>query len=108
MTQSTEVNQTITESIDKNWQFYLGIIFLGYSLVTFPLAALAPFLPLSTAQIASVATGIVISGEIGFWCSAALLGKPFVKAVKTKVVEFFKRLLRRKAEAEIRPSIQAH
>lgn len=40
---------------------------------------------------ATVATGIVISGEVCFWVSAALLGKPFVEGVKAKIKSLFQR-----------------
>ena len=75
---------------EKVWKYYIGLTLFGYSLTTFPLAALAPFL-FSPALAATVATAIVVSGEVGFWISAAILGKPFVEALKAKVRSFFSR-----------------
>jgi hypothetical protein len=74
----------------KGWKFYLGLTLFLFSLATFGAAALAPFL-FSAATAATVVTAAVVSGEIGFWVSAALLGKPFVEALKAKVKGLFAR-----------------
>jgi hypothetical protein len=72
----------------RGWKFYLGLALFIYSLATFGIAALAPFL-FGPAVAATVATGVIISGEVGFWVSAALLGKPFVLALKAKLKGLF-------------------
>jgi hypothetical protein len=72
----------------RGWKFYVGLILFIFSFATFLLAALAPFL-FSAATAATVATIVVVSGEIGFLVSAALLGKPFVQAIKTKIKALF-------------------
>jgi hypothetical protein len=69
---------------EKGWKYYLGLALFGYSVMTFGLAALAPFV-FAPARAATIATGVVVSGEVGFWVSAALLGKPFVEALKANV-----------------------
>jgi hypothetical protein len=40
---------------------------------------------------ASIATAVIISAEIAFWASAALLGKAFLAAAKARLREFFRR-----------------
>jgi len=80
----------MTTAPDKGWKYYLGLVLFVYSLATFGLAALTPFL-FAPAVAATAATGIVISGEVGFWISAALLGKQFVQALKNKIRGFFAR-----------------
>jgi hypothetical protein len=75
-------------------KFYLGLALFVLSLATPGVAALAPFV-FSAATAVTVATVAVVSGEIAFLISAALLGKPFIEAVKARV----KRLFVRAAEA---------
>jgi len=72
------------------WKYYLGIGLFVFSCATFGFAALAPLI-FSPAIAATVATGVVISGEIGFWVAAALLGKPFVEGLKAKLKGWFHR-----------------
>jgi hypothetical protein len=74
----------------RGWKFYLGLSLFIYSFATFGIAALIPFF-LSPAAAASLVTCVVISGEIGFWASAALLGRPFVDALKAKLAAVFTR-----------------
>jgi hypothetical protein len=80
----------MTPTPEKGWKYYLGLTLFAYSLATIPLAALCPWL-FSAAVAAAVVTGVVISGEVGFWVSAALLGKPFVEALKAKLKGWFAR-----------------
>lgn len=68
----------------RGWKFYTGVALFVYSCATFGLAALVPFL-FPAAIAATLAVAVVVSGEIGFWVSAALLGKPFVEALKAKI-----------------------
>jgi hypothetical protein len=77
----------MTPAPEKGRRYYFGLALFGYSFATFGLAALTPFV-FAPAVAATVATGIVISGEVGFLVSAALLGKPFVEALKTKIKSF--------------------
>lgn len=72
------------------WKYYVGLALFVYSMTTFPLAALAP-LVFSPAAAVTAATAIVLSGEVGFWVSAALLGKPFLDAMKAKLRGWFAR-----------------
>ena len=68
----------------RGWKFYVGLALFVYSLGTFGVAALVPFLFSPTAAAALV-TGVVVSGELGFWVSAALLGKPFIDTLKARL-----------------------
>jgi hypothetical protein len=74
----------------KGWRFYVGLGLFGYGLAALGVAALAPAL-FAPALAATVATGVLVSGEVGFWVGAALLGKPLVEALKAKVKGFFVR-----------------
>lgn len=74
----------------RGWKFYLGVALFVYSLATLALLALIPFLFTATVA-ATLVTAVVVSGELSFWVGAALLGKPFVEALKTKIRGFFGR-----------------
>jgi hypothetical protein len=79
------------EIFEKNWKDYLGLTLFGWSIAAFPVAALLPMLPLSPAGAAVTATAVIISAEIAFWACAALLGRPFVNAIKAKWSALFTR-----------------
>jgi hypothetical protein len=74
----------------RGWKFYVGLALFVYSFGTLGIAALVPFLFPSTVAVTLV-TCVVVSGEIGFWASAALLGRPFIDALKARIVAFFAR-----------------
>lgn len=76
------------EAPAKGWKFYLGVALFIYGFASFGMAALMPLLCVP-AVAATVATAIVISGEVCFWVSAALLGKPFVEGLKSKLKAIF-------------------
>jgi hypothetical protein len=75
----------------KNWKYYLGLSLFIYSCFPYLIALVLPFLGLSAAVATSIAAGIVISGEIAFFASVALLGKPFMEAIKAKARQWLKR-----------------
>ena len=78
--------------MEKNWKYYLGMTLVLYSFFPYVFsAAVLPFLPVSSVQAVSIATALVVSGEIAFLVAVALLGKPFIRMFKTKIKEFFKR-----------------
>jgi hypothetical protein len=89
-------------TLARGWKFYIGVVLFVYSFGTFGIAALVPFL-FSPAMAATLVTGVVVSGEIGFWVSAALLGRPFVDALKAKLVAPFVRQESRRQRAVSRP-----
>jgi len=95
----------VSEALERNWKYYLGMTLFVYSFATFGIAAAVPLLGIPAAKAAELAMGVIISGEVAFLASAALLGKPFVKAMKAKVMVVF----RRKGPVEPRPvSRQRH
>lgn len=75
----------------KGWLYYLGIALLVYSVIPLCTVGVVPFLPLSKAQAASLGALYLATGEGAFLLSVALLGKPFVQAVKAKVKAYFLR-----------------
>lgn len=93
--------------MQKGGRFYLGIILLIYNCAAYALAALVPFLGLSGARAASVAGGLILSGELAFVAGVALLGKPFLETLKTKFSEWFSRPPRPAAPASISRSRHA-
>ena len=58
-----------------------------------------PFLPVSKVNAVSIATCLLISSEISFLLSVALLGKPFIQVIKTKI----KGIFRKKSVADLKP-----
>jgi len=76
---------------DKSWKYYLGLGLFIYSFLPICTVELIFLLPLTPAEKASVAVIYVGSGEIAFLCAVALLGKPFVEALKAKIKGFFVR-----------------
>ncbi len=71
--------------IERNWKFYLGIGLFIYSWLPFIIVLILPFLPLSAFTITTLAAGFLISAELSFIASAAILGKPFVVWLKHKI-----------------------
>jgi len=69
----------------KDWKYYLGLALLVYSFIPIFTLELLFLLPLSTAEKASLALIYIGSGEVAFIGAVALLGKPFVEAVKAKI-----------------------
>ncbi len=78
--------------MEKNWKYYLGITLVLYSVFPYVFsAAVLPFLPVSSVQAVSIATALVVSGEISFLIAVALLGKPFIQMFKAKIKALFRR-----------------
>ena len=86
----------------RGWKLYVGLALFVYSWGTLGIAALIPFL-FSPTVAGTLVTCVVVSGEIGFWVSAALLGTPFIDALKTKLAA----LLVRQRSAAPRPISRA-
>lgn len=74
--------------LEKDWRYYLGIGLFIFSWLTFFVALLVPFMPVSHAIAAALATAFIIAGEVTFWASVALLGKPFMQLLKAKLIAF--------------------
>jgi hypothetical protein len=75
----------------KGWKHYLGLGLLAYSCLPILSVELVGFLPVSSAQAVTIGAVYIATGEAAFLLAAALLGKPFVQAVKAKVWGWFKR-----------------
>ena len=88
-------------SMQKNWKYYLGITLFVYCLLPYLFTFLVlPFLPISKVKAVSIATGVLISSEVSFLLSVALLGKPFVQLIKSKIKTY---LFRKKGSADLKP-----
>jgi hypothetical protein len=79
------------ETLKKDWKFYLGLALLAFSAIPICTVELVMLLPLTKTQALSLGAIYLASGEGAFLLAAALLGKPFIQAVKTKIKAFFSR-----------------
>jgi hypothetical protein len=75
--------------IENNWKYYLGMALFVYSFIPICTTELVFFLPLSKTVAASVAVVYLGSGEVAFFAAIALLGKPFINAMKAKIKRVF-------------------
>jgi len=79
------------ETIKKDWKYYLGLALFVYCFLPLLTVEFVALLPLSTEQAVVFGAIYVGSGEVAFLLSLALLGKPFVNALKERVFGFFRR-----------------
>ncbi len=75
----------------KGRKYYAGLGLFIFSWIPWSLAPLVFFLDLPTAQAASISAGLVILGEVTFLASIPLLGRPFIKQLKDKLIGLLKR-----------------
>ncbi|WP_027186343.1 transporter suffix domain-containing protein [Desulfovibrio inopinatus] len=75
----------------RGWKYYTGIGLLAYSCLPFLLVTILPFLGLSLAESGAFVLTILATGEVAFIGAAALLGKEFIAAIKTKILKIFRR-----------------
>jgi hypothetical protein len=87
-------------SAPKTWKQRLGLALVVYSFVPLLTVHFAALLPGSTGWKAAFGAIYLASGEIAFLAAVALLGKPFVAAVKDKIKAW---LLPRQAPRPPRP-----
>ena len=81
-----------TSQIKRGWKSYLGIALFVYSFAPYLVTPFVlPLFPLTSAEMVTIATGHVISGELAFLASVALLGKPFIQYLKQRLRAFFRR-----------------
>ena len=74
----------------KGWKFYLGIGLFTYSWLPYIFVfTIMPFLGLSTVEALSLSSGLLISAEVAFAISIALLGKEFMQLIKSKIKRVF-------------------
>jgi len=85
----------------KDKKYYLGMTLFVYSFIPYVFTFLVlPFLPVSKVTAVSIATGLLISSEISFLVSVALLGKPFIQLIKSKIKSS---IFRKKGEEHLKP-----
>ena len=85
----------------KDKKYYLGVFLFIYSFIPYVFTFLVlPFLPVSKVTAVSLATGLLVSSEISFLLSVALLGKPFIQLLKSKIKTS---IFRKKGEAHLKP-----
>lgn len=85
----------------KDKKYYLGIALFGYSFIPYIFTFLIlPFLPISNVKAVSIATGLLISSEIAFLLSVALLGKPLIQLIKSKIKTS---IFKKKGAADLKP-----
>ncbi len=75
----------------KDWKYYLGLSLFCYSFLPLGIVFVLPFLGMTLAQAGAFSVVFLASGEMAFWCAAALLGKAFVTALKTRIKAWLKR-----------------
>lgn len=59
-----------------------GYILLAISIISFLLIPVVPFLGFTKVQMAGIATGLLITGEVLFYLSLFILGKSFWEKIK--------------------------
>lgn len=74
----------------KDWKYYLGLSLFIYSLVPILVLAILPFMGMSLSEMGTLAVVFLASGEVAFYASAVLLGKPFLAALKAKCAAWFR------------------
>jgi hypothetical protein len=87
-----------------DWKRRLGVALIVYSFIPICTVGLVPFLNVSGSFAVTFGAVYLASGEIAFLAAVALLGKPFVTAVKDAVKRF---LFRRTEPARPQPISRA-
>lgn len=82
------------------WKRRLGLGLVVYSFLPLCTVGLLAFVDMSPASAVTFSAVYLASGEIAFLAAVALLGKPFVMAVKNKIKGFFRKT---RQPAPIRP-----
>ena len=62
-----------------------GYIMLLISCLSFLTILLVPWFELTTAQMAGLTTGLIITGEILFYASLIILGRSFFNKIRSKL-----------------------
>jgi hypothetical protein len=74
-----------TPTPPTDWKRRLGVVLLVYSFIPICSVELVAFLPVSAASAVVFGAIYLASGEIACLAAVALLGKPFVTAIKDKL-----------------------
>lgn len=70
------------------WKHRAGLTLIAYSILPLCTVELVAFLPVSASLAVTLGAVYLASGEIAFLAAVALLGKPFVTAIKDKIKGF--------------------
>ncbi|HQN20228.1 MAG TPA: hypothetical protein PKV86_13845 [Syntrophobacteraceae bacterium] len=81
-------HQAMAATVKKDWKYRLGVGLLIYSFIPICTIELVAFLPLTSTEAVAFGAVYIGSGEGAFFLAVALLGKPFVQAVKDKIKSF--------------------
>lgn len=81
--------QALMADAPKTWKYRLGMALFIYSFVPVCTIELVVFLGLPASMAVTVGAVYLASGELALLVAVALLGKPFVTALKDKVKGFF-------------------
>ncbi len=86
--------------INKNWKYYLGMTLFIYCWIPYIVSGMLLFYKIPLGDLVGLMTLFIASSEISFAISIVLLGKTFVKVLKTKIIGFF---FRHKADKPAKP-----
>ncbi|EKE01320.1 MAG: hypothetical protein ACD_21C00160G0003 [uncultured bacterium] len=77
-------------TIEKNWKYYLGIALFLYSFAPYVVGAVLFSLHIPKTSLLTILGAFIVSSEIAFVASIALLGKEFISAIKYKICNTLK------------------
>ena len=86
--------------IEKNWQYYLGIVLFICSWILWLASVSLLFFKIPLGKLLGIIAALIISSEIIFVVSLVLLGKTFAKIIEAKIKKIF---LPHKANQPIKP-----
>jgi len=84
-----------TAEIKKGFKYYTGLVLFIYSFAPYVAAAILPLFSISGSDTVAVMTVTIVSGEVAFFISIALLGKTIIHRMKA----FFRKIFKRKKVA---------
>ena len=77
--------------LKKDWKYYLGIALFIYSFLPYIATGIIFFFKIPMGQIIAIVGGFLTSAEVAFAISVVLLGKTFIKLIKSKFIAIFRR-----------------
>jgi hypothetical protein len=94
------MENTSSFKIQKNWKFYLGISLCIYSFIPYIVSGMLLFFKIPLGNLMALIGVFLTSAEVAFAISVILLGKPFIKMLKSKFKGWF---IREKAAVPAKP-----
>ena len=85
----TDKNVEESTKINKNWKYYLGMSLFIFCWIPYIVSGLLLFYKIPHGDLVGLMTLLIASSEISFAISIVLLGKTFVKMLKTKILGIF-------------------